>query len=146
VEREVAFFVMPFSNQLDAKQFLVDKIVSQVQIQGVPLSDIDRRMLLFSVDEPESAIGIPLEVLEDVSQVYEAKIIKLLKSAYKQDSDNPEERQKYRDAMRTLKGSDHYILVMASAALPKNGIGVSRLTWIGILIAIVIIVYVMLRK
>src|ERR1700682_6446035 len=127
---------MPFSNQLDAKQFLVDKIVSEAQSQCVQLSDIDRRMLLFSVDEPESATGIPIEVLEDVSQVYEAKIIKLLKAVYQKDSNNPEERQKYRDAMRNLKGSDHYILVMASAALPRNGIGISRLTLIAMLIVI----------
>ena len=137
---------MPFSNQLDAKQFLVDKIVSEAQSQGMPLSDTDRRMLLFSLDESESATGIPVEVLEDTSGVYEAKIIKLLKAAYQKDSNNPEERRKYRDAIRTLKGSDHYILVMASAALPRNGIGVSRLTLIAMLIVVAVIVYVMLRK
>jgi len=108
---------MTFSSQLDAKQFLVNKIVSEAAFQGVPLPDVERGLLLFSEQEPGSDAGIPDDVLQDIDLEYEKKITNLLKAAYKRDRDNPEMREQYEDAMRELDGSDHYILVMAAPAL-----------------------------
>jgi len=115
---------MKFSSQLDARQFLVNKITSEAGFSSVALSDAELRLLLLNLDEPESATGIPVEVLEDVSGVHESKIRGLLQAAYSRDADNPEEQQKYKDAARALKDSDHYIRIIVAATVPRRG-------WIG---------------
>lgn len=111
---------MTFSSQLDARQFLINKITNQASRTATPLSDAERRMLQLNLDEPESATGIPVEVLNDTSGKYEAKITWLLQSAYKRDLGNRDEQQKYKDAMQALKNTDHYMLIIASAALPQR--------------------------
>jgi hypothetical protein len=115
---------MTFSSQLDARQFLIDKIINQASRTATPLTDVEERMLQLNLDRPESAAGIPVEVLEDASQAYELKIAQLLQAAYSRDSSVPKEQEKYRDAVRALKGSDHYILIIAADAIPRRkGIG-----------------------
>jgi hypothetical protein len=108
---------MSFSSRLDAKQFLVNKIVAQAVRTGVRLSDVDRRMLLLNLDEPQSAAGIPVAVLEDTGRTYENRIVRLLKSAYERDRNHSEERQRYRQALQQLVGTRHYVLMIASAAI-----------------------------
>jgi hypothetical protein len=104
---------------MNAKKFLAGKITAEAAIQGMPLSDGEQKLLLFSEQDPESPTDIPEELLEGVDEEYERKIVSLLKAAYARDRDNPQQRQQYEDAMKTLKGSDHYILVMADVALPQ---------------------------
>ncbi len=108
---------MSFSSPLDARQFLVNKIVAQSVRTGDRLSDVDRRMLLLNLDEPQSAAGIPIAVLEDTSRTYENRIVRLLKSAYERDRNHAEERQRYRQALQELAGTKHYVLMIASAAI-----------------------------
>jgi hypothetical protein len=108
---------MSFSSSLDAKQFLVNKIVAQAMRSGNRLSDVDRRMLLLNLDEPQSAAGIPVAVLEDANRTYENRMIRLLLSAYERDRDHAEERQRYRQALQQLVGTRHYVLMIASAAV-----------------------------
>jgi hypothetical protein len=111
---------MTFSSQLDARQFLIHKITSQASRIATPLSDVERRMLHLNLDDPGSAVGIPVELLEDTSRTFEKKIAKLLQAAYSHDCDMPKEQQKYRDAIRALKNSDHYILIIAADAIPHR--------------------------
>ena len=108
---------MSFSSPLDAKQFLVNKIVAQSVRTGDRLSDVDRRMLLLNLDEPQSAAGIPIAVLEDTSRAYENRIVHLLKSAYDRDRNYDQERQKYSQALQQLAGTKHDVLMIASAAI-----------------------------
>jgi hypothetical protein len=54
---------MPFSTQREAKQFLANKIVAEAEREGAPLSDVERRMLLFCEQEPETVTGFPDDVL-----------------------------------------------------------------------------------
>jgi hypothetical protein len=103
-----------------AKKFLASKIVSEAKLQGTPLSDAEAKLLLFSEQDPESPRDIPDELLEGIDEEYEKRIIDLLRTAYERDRDNPQEEEKYQDAMRKLKGSDHYILVMAEPALHES--------------------------
>ena len=105
---------------MDAKKFLASKIVSEANLQGMPLSDGERRLLLFSEQDPESPTNIPDELLEGIDYEYEKKITCLLKAAYQRDRDIPQELEQYQDAMQKLKGSDHYILVMAEPALSQR--------------------------
>jgi len=72
------------------------------------------------VNEPESAIGIPVEALEDPSRTYEKKIATLLQAAYSRDGDIPAEQEKYRDAVQVLQNGDHYILIIAANAIPRR--------------------------
>src|SRR5215467_581992 len=108
---------MTFSSQFEARQFLIDKIV--VQAGGsTPLSDAEKRMLQLNLDEPGSAVGIPVEVLEDKNRAFENKAVRLLKAAYNHDRDDALQEQRYKDAVRVLRNTDHYILMIATAALP----------------------------
>jgi hypothetical protein len=136
---------MSFSSAQDARQFLVNKIVAQSVRTGDRLSDVDRRMLLLNLDEPQSAAGIPVAVLEDTGRTYENRIIRLLKSAYERDRDYPEERQRYREALGKLMGSNHYILMIASGALRSEGeiSSVAIHVIIGLAIAGIILVLVL---
>ncbi|HEY3770434.1 MAG TPA: hypothetical protein VGN44_17305 [Candidatus Angelobacter sp.] len=105
---------------MNAKKFLAGKIAAEAVIQGMPLSDGEQKLLLFSEQDPESPTDIPEELLEGVDEEYERRVTSLLKAAYARDRHNPLERQQYEDAMKTLEGSDHYILVMAEAALHRR--------------------------
>jgi hypothetical protein len=152
---------MTFSSQLEAKRFLANKIASEAVREGTALSDVEKRMLLFSEQEPESTVGFPEGLLDDIDEAYEKRVISLLKAAYARDRDNPLERQQYEDAMKTLNGSDHYILVMAGAALPRapkiqnladaallgpNKISTLIYILIGVGVVVAIIAYVLLRS
>ena len=75
---------------------------------------------MFSEQDPESPTDIPDELLEGIDYEYQEKIARLLKTAYERDRVNPQELEQYQDAMQKLKGSDHYILVMAEPALAKT--------------------------
>jgi hypothetical protein len=112
---------MQFPSERDAKQFLVDKIAQEAICQGTPLPDVERRLLMFSEQDPGSEKGIPDDVLFDTDLDWEARMAGMLRLAYEKDKDNPDERQKYADAMLTLKDSDHYILVMANQVFSKRG-------------------------
>ena len=105
---------MPFSSQSEAKQFLVELIAKQAQLEGESLSDVERRLLLFSVDEPESAEGIPEERLLDDDTEFEERIVGLFNSAFR----NADEEQQKRivEAINELKKGDHYITVMTDIA------------------------------
>lgn len=106
--------MMPFSSQSEAKQFLVELIAKQAQLEGESLSDVERRLLLFSVDEPESAEGIPEERLLDDDTEFEERIVGLFNSAFR----NADEEQQKRivEAINELKKGDHYITVMTDIA------------------------------
>lgn len=105
---------------MEAKKFLARKIVSEANLQGLPLSDGEQKLLLFSEQDPESPADIPDELLEGLDYEYEKKITGLLKAAYARDRINPQQLEQYQDAMQKLKGSDHYILVMAGPALAET--------------------------
>lgn len=109
---------MTFSSQRDAKQFLANKIVAEAQRHGTPLSEPERLMLLFTEQEPETVAAIPQEMLDDNVE-YEKKITDLLQDAYQRESDNDLEREQYKDAVRVLTAGDHYISIMAEAALAR---------------------------
>jgi hypothetical protein len=96
----------------EAKAFLISKIDQEASLHGVLLSDEDRKLLLFSVDEPSSARGIREDRLAGGDSGFEARVSGLLNSAYQ--SATTEERKRYDDAVRALGQGDHYLAVMAN--------------------------------
>jgi hypothetical protein len=128
---------MTFSSQMAAKKFLAGKIVFEANLQGIPLSEGEQKLLLFSEQDPESPTDIPDELLEGIDYEFEKKITRLLKEAYERHRVNPQELEQYQDAMQTLKGSDHYILVMAEPALVEKHAARDMAIYIAIGLAVV---------
>lgn len=110
---------MTFASHMEAKKFLAGKITLQAEMEGSPLSEGEQNLLLFSEEDSESpaAAEIPDDLLYGDNEEYEEKVTRLLRAAYRRDQENPLERERYGDAMQTLRESDHYILVMAEPAL-----------------------------
>jgi hypothetical protein len=102
---------MPLSSQGEAKRFLVDLISREAQRQGEALSDVDVRVLLFSVDEPQSGEGIPEERLLDNDSDFEERMRFLFGSAYKKAGSD--EKTKIMQAIREVNEGDHYVAVIA---------------------------------
>ena len=75
-------------------------------------------MLQLNLEQPDSAVGIPVEVLADKNRAFETKAVRLLRAAYNRDRDNAQETQRYKDAVLVLRNTDHYILIVATAAIP----------------------------
>lgn len=99
-----------------AVRFLAWRVEEQAQREQVPLSQPERKMLLFSeVEEPETAAEITEAFGEQEDDKYETKVSGLLKRAHDYDCQHGQE-QAWDDALTALRGADYYILVMASQA------------------------------
>jgi hypothetical protein len=97
----------------EAKDFLVQQTVRQAEIEGVSLSDLERRMMYFteSTDASEDPAQLNQEFeAEFHSDECERKISALLHHAYKRNKDeNPEAIREWDRAIRCLRRGDHYI-------------------------------------
>ena len=110
-----------FTSQIQAKAFFVEKIIFQAQKDNEPLSDAEKYMLQWTETEDGfemNQVLIDQFNAETNDSEYEKKISNLLRSAYEADVTNASEmKEKYRDAYKTLKKGDHYILVMIEDAI-----------------------------
>jgi hypothetical protein len=112
--------VKRFSNQREAKEYLVSKIVEEAQREGVALSEVERKMLYFT----ESGWTLPdiMEVNEEFDReydqdTYETKIAKLSQRIVKRiRKEQPEEYEAWKEAVHRLSKGDHYLLVMVGQA------------------------------
>lgn len=152
----------PFASEREAKQFLADKIYQQSQSTGEPLSDVDRRLLLFSEQDPGSEEGIPDDVLyADTDRDWERRMTELLRQAWQRDKENPAERQQYLAAMERLKAGDHYIQIIAGPVFGPSFLGITSISgypeislkriglWVGVgtvLFVIIALVWVALTR
>jgi hypothetical protein len=102
----------------EAKNFLVSQTAHQAALEGVPLSDLEKRMMYFT--ESPDAVEDPVTLNEEFeaqydSEEYESKIAKLLRRAHARvKKESPEKARLWSDAIRTLNKGDHYILVLWS--------------------------------
>jgi hypothetical protein len=112
--------VNAFHSGREAKEFLISKIVEEVQRENVPLSEVERKMLYFT----ESGWTLPdiMKVSEDFDSEYdqgkyEKKIAKLVTKAYKHICSGPrDDYDRWWAAIRFLRREDHYISVMIRLA------------------------------
>jgi hypothetical protein len=107
-----------------AKQFLVSKVVEESELEHVPLSDVEKKMLYFTEVHPSLPdiyeINAEFERSYD-SNEYEAKVAQLLTSARDRDRNESSGRdQAWKDALDALKKEDHYILVMVAQAFGRG--------------------------
>jgi hypothetical protein len=109
-----------FRKVRDAKEFLASKIVEEAGREGVPLSEVERKMLFFSER------GWTLPDMTGVSDAfdreydqndYEEKITGLIERLDKRiRKENTGEYDDWHSAIDSLKRRDHYINVMISHA------------------------------
>jgi hypothetical protein len=113
----------------EAKDVLVSEIARQARLEGVPFSDLERRMLYFT--EEGNCPEDPFQLNDDFeaaydTQEYEKKIAGLAKRAYKRlKKDNVSDAESWDEALRELKKGDHYILVVSPATSRRE-----RLPWV----------------
>jgi len=104
-----------FATAREAKEFLVARIVEEAQREGVPLSEVERKMLYFT----ESGWTLPdiMDVSDKFDEEYdqdeyEEKIARLVKGwSERIKKENPEEYSLWWAAVQTVKKEDHFILI-----------------------------------
>ena len=128
-------------DSVTAKQFLISRVAEEAELEGVPLSKVEKKMLHFTEVHPTVPdiyeVNAEFERSYD-SDEYEAKIASLLKKAREKDrSDSATKEQQWIDALDALKTEDHYILVMVSQAFGRTaGTKGSRLRDFALYVAI----------
>lgn len=110
-------------NSKEAKDFLVEQTAQQAAIQGLNLSDLEKRMMYFT--EWDDSCENPIQLNEEFeaqydTTEYESKIAGLLKNAYKRiKQENSETKRVWDEAIKKLSKEDHYLLV-SWRATPKS--------------------------
>jgi hypothetical protein len=103
-------------NVREATDFLVNQAAEQAAIDGVSLSDIEKRMMYFT--EWDDSGGNPIALNEEVeaqynTEQYEPKIAELLRSAHARlKNGNPSSARTWDEAVAVPSKGDHYLLVL----------------------------------
>ncbi len=135
----------------EAKDFLVAQTAEQAALEGVPLSDLEKRMMYFTesgyVPEDPIKLNEEFEAEYDPAE-YEAKISRLIHHAYQRlRKENDAARKNWDLAIKCLRRGDHYLLVMwdftpqgekppgDSLKLFASALGVIALALLGVFIA-----------
>jgi hypothetical protein len=112
--------VQTFVTVREAKEFLIARIISTAQNEGVPLSEVERKMLYFS--ETVSTLPDVVETSDvfdrDYDQsTYEQKIGTLVhKFCAETRKTNRDDLDSWKEAVRTISSEDHYLLVLIKDA------------------------------
>lgn len=106
-------------NVHEAKDFLVQRIKQQADLEGMPLSELEIRMLYFTENEEPSedplALNAEFEEQYD-SDEYEKKISQLMRHAYKAAcAEGLASKRQWNAAIHRLSQGDHYLPVMWDA-------------------------------
>ena len=100
-----------------AIDFLVEQTAEQAALENIPLSDLEKRMMYFVENDPNSCPD-PLQLNQEFEEKcdadeYETKIASLLHHAYKRlKSEDSDKAHQWDLAIRTLGGGDHYLPVL----------------------------------
>ncbi len=108
----------------EAKDFLVAQTAEQALLDGVPLSDLEKRMMYFTESGyvPEDPIKLNDDFESEYDrEEYEAKVSGLLHHAYKRlRKENDVARRNWDQAIKCLRRGDHYLLVMWDMSAPSE--------------------------
>lgn len=97
------------------KDFLVQQASEQAALEGVSLSDLEKRMMYFT--ESDSSCENPAALNEEFeagydTEEYETKLSELLHHAYERlKKEDREKVRNWNQSIQTLRPGDHYILV-----------------------------------
>jgi hypothetical protein len=100
----------------EAKDFLLAQTAEQASLEGVPLADLEKRMMYFTegagATEDPTTLNEAFETQYDRAK-YEKKISHLMHHAYTRvRGRGGPVLQTWDDAIRRVKREDHYLLVM----------------------------------
>jgi len=120
----------------EAKVFLVRETAEQAELEGVPLSELEKRMMYFaegpSASEDPAQLNAEFEAKYDTEQ-FEAKIPRLMSRALRRlKREDPAKAAYWDNAIRGLEKGDHYILVLSGhtglGSLRETGVRGWRIT------------------
>ncbi len=100
----------------EAKDFLARQTTEQSLLEGLPLSDLEKRMMYFT--ESDEASEDPTKLNDEFdaeydAAAYEEKVSRLLHHGYARvKKENPESARLWNESIRTLRRGDHYLLVL----------------------------------
>jgi hypothetical protein len=103
-----------------AKEFLISQILEQAQMDNVPLSEVERKMLFFT--ETEETLPDMLAVNDQFDRecdrsAYESKIAGLAEDTFERlRQESPDGERRWKQAISDLRKEDHYLLVMVDQA------------------------------
>lgn len=105
----------------EAKDFLVGQAAQQASLDGVSLSDIEKRMMYFTASaeatEDPVALNNAFEAQYDTAE-YETKVSRLLSHAFlRVKKENSATARHWSAAVNVLRKGDHYILVLLNQRL-----------------------------
>jgi hypothetical protein len=109
-----------FAGAREAKEFIVARIVAEAQIEGISLSEVERKELYFSKTDWTLPDMMEVNAAFDRDydpDEYERKIAGVIRNA--RERARKEDRQDYEawsDAIRVLSQEDHYVLLMVGHA------------------------------
>jgi hypothetical protein len=109
-----------FTSVQEAKEFIAAEIAGQAQRDATPLSEIERKMLLFS--EVGWAPPDIMEVSDEFDRQYdqdeyEKKVSTIITNLDKRlQKESPAEYDDWKSAVKYLKPKDHYVNVMIGQA------------------------------
>lgn len=114
----------------EAKTFLASRIAEEADCEGIPLTEIERKMLYFSRSGwtlPEmDAVNAEFEREWDRA-VYEKRIARLIRRLRSRiRAAGREELETWKRSIEDLRDGDHYVYALIAAAQPKGE--VTRLT------------------
>lgn len=133
----------------EAKDIVVGEIERQATMEGVSLSDLERRLMRFTEegDCPDdlSALDEGFESEKEVKQ-YETKISGLARRAHQRvKKENSAGLQLWDEAVRELKKDDHYLLVMLRMRRREGSFSFSSFLitlGLGLLIVVVLLIVI----
>jgi hypothetical protein len=105
----------------EAKDFLVGQAAQQASLDGVSLSDIEKRMMYFTASaeatEDPVALNNAFEAQYNTAE-YETKVSRLLSHAFlRVKKENSATARHWSAAVNVLRKGDHYILVLLNQRL-----------------------------
>ena len=106
-----------FTTAREAKEFLVGNIAEQAQRTGIPLSDVERKMLFFSETDwtlPDIAEVNDAFDHEYDREQYEKKIVKIVRQLRSRGGTRADDL--WAAVVDELHKGDHYLLVMLEEA------------------------------
>src|SRR6266852_2187050 len=118
-----------------AKRFLLAKLEEQAIRDGVPLSDLEKKMFLFSEGTASNKMQALAEEFDSTCDdaEYERKISDLLETAFRRDKQMPDAVAAWKQSLRALGEEDFYGIVMVEqAGLPFSRRSVAGDTRLGV--------------
>ena|ERR1035437_159591 len=114
-----------FESDREAKEFLAGRISEEAKREGMPLSEVERKMLYFT----ETGWTLPdmAEISEEFDRdhdqdEYEQKIAGLVRGIEtREDARSEQDIEAWDEAVLKLSEGDHYLLVLINPTLTSDG-------------------------